>query len=162
APPPPAAAAAAPRPPAQPPAAPSTPPPPAAAPPQATAPPQTTAPPQVAAAPSGAPGAGQTVSPVPVATIRRIAYRGGTGQNGMAGAFTREGNNAWVESNSTGRTFRFNAISESDKEILLLDASREMQVWIDLLRRKWSWRQSVAEDWKGGLDILATVSDATT
>jgi TPR repeat protein len=123
------------------------------------------APPQVVTAPDTptvTPGTSQSAALVPVATIKRIAYRGGTGQNVVAGSFTREGNNVWVESNSSGRAFRFISVTETDKEILLLDSSRDMQLWIDFTQRKWFFRQSIADGWRGGTDILATVSDATT
>ena len=53
---------------------------------------------------------------VPVGTIKRIAYRGGSGQNVIAGAFTREGSNAWVESNSSGRSFRYASIRNPTRE----------------------------------------------
>ena len=41
-------------------------------------------------------------------------------------------------------------------------SSRDMQLWIDFTQRKWFVRQSIADGWRGGIDILATVSDATT
>ena len=121
--------------------------------------------PQVATAPGTptvTPGISQSAALVPVGTIKRIAYRGGTGQNVVAGSFTREGTNAWVESNSSGRTFRFiSRYRDRQGRSCCSNSSRDIQLWIDFTRRKWFFRQSVAEDWKGGMDIVATVSDAT-
>ena len=95
---------------------------------------------------------------MPIDTIKRIAWRT-SGQTVIAGAFTRDAGNVWIETNSSGRTFKFASTAETDREILLLDSSRDIYLRLDLAARKWFLRRGAGGNWSGGVDILSTSAE---
>jgi len=70
---------------------------------------------------------------------------------------TRTADNEWtidyIDGTKTHRTYKYRLISESDSEILLYDASRDIHARLDLKARKGFGKRGSGADWKPLLDI---------
>jgi hypothetical protein len=92
----------------------------------------------------------------PPGAVTRIMYRRSDGPTLVTGELTRGTANEWVETNTRGSKWNFRANSESNSEILLYDASRDVYVRMDLGAKKMFVRKGPTQEWRFLADIVGT------
>jgi polyhydroxybutyrate depolymerase len=92
----------------------------------------------------------------PPGAVTRIMYRRSDGPTLVTGELTRGTANEWVETNTRGSKWNFRANSESNSEILLYDANRDVYVRMDLGAKKMFVRKGPTQEWRFLADIVGT------
>ena len=88
--------------------------------------------------------------------VTGIEYSRLAGASIVTGDMRKTASDEWVETNSRGSKWTFRATKESNSEIVLYDASRDIYVRIDLESKKLFIRKGTTEDWRVLANIVAT------
>ena len=100
--------------------------------------------------------AGRPQQQAAAGSVTGIEYSRLAGAMIVTGDMKRTASNEWIETNSRGSKWTFRATKESNSEIVLYDASRDIYVRIDLETKKLFIRKGTAEDWRVLANIIAT------
>ena len=90
---------------------------------------------------------------------KHIMYRRFDGQMLVTGDVKRGPGGDWLETNTRGSKWSFRSTSESNAELVLYDASRDVYVRIDLVARKMFVRKGLTQDWRLLADVVGVQSD---
>jgi hypothetical protein len=88
--------------------------------------------------------------------VTRVEYRRLVGATIVTGDVKRTASDEWIETNTRGGRWTFRATKESNSEIVLYDASRDIYVRVGLEERKMFIRKGTTEDWRALADIVGT------
>ena len=86
-------------------------------------------------------------------------YRRFDGQMLVTGDVKKRLGGEWLETNTRGSQWNFRATSESNTELVLHDASRNVYVRIDLVAKKMFVRKGLAQNWRLLADVVGIQSD---
>lgn len=91
-----------------------------------------------------------------LAALIKIAMHGPNDPKAVSAELTRTQGDAWVW--TEGRTFNFRSVAESETEIVIFDASRDIYHRFDLVSRVESFRRGPNGDWIRRYDIVRTAA----
>jgi polyhydroxybutyrate depolymerase len=91
--------------------------------------------------------------------VTRIEYSRTVGATNVTGDLKKTAGDEWIETNTRGGRWTFRATSESNSQILLYDANRDIYVRVDLEARKIFIRKGIIENWRVLADIVRTSKD---
>ena len=95
----------------------------------------------------------------PARLLDRITYRGNNGPKAIVGEVHRTGTDQWVETNNAG-SLGFRSMSETDSELVLYDASRDIYFKAELTTRRFFTRTGTTQSWRPTYEVVDVETEA--